>query len=164
MSISTAEPTSHRNDPTVQHSPLYHERTCGIIPICGRTIIRRHQPKAAIGSIFLPEELQGKYQGDWQAEVVANSTSGGWRMGDMWEAAERKYGHMTEWPPDRIPKHIRKDRKIWKVAPYYVAAPVIPVGTRIICCWAAGQPFSSSNGYDYFLADGEYCYKAVITR
>ncbi len=147
---------------TVQHSPLYHQYTCGLTPIGGRTVIRRAKPQAMVGSLHIPVEFQGRYQEDWEAVVVANAAEGGWRMGEMNQAALEEHGHLLDLPPNDIPRKLREDRKIWKFPPFYVKKPELEPGTRILCCWLAGQPIKSANGYDYFLTDGEHAYKGQV--
>lgn len=146
----------------IQHSPLFHQWTCGVIPIGGRTVIRKQSADAKAGLIHLPEQSQGKYQEDWEAEVVAVAASGGWRMGVVHQKAQERFGYLEDRPPESLTNRERLDTKVWKIAPYYVEKPVLPPGTKIICCWLSGQPFIAHNGYDYFLTDGEHAYKAVV--
>lgn len=148
---------------SVQHSPLYHQVTCGIIPVGGRTIIRRHRANRKIGSFHLPDNLRGRYQEDWVAEVVAVAPSGGWRQGVIKDSMADRYANLEDRPPDAIPKSLRKDPSIWKVAPYYVKKPEVMPGSMVICCWLAGQPFTSLNGYDYYMTDGEHAYKVILS-
>lgn len=146
----------------IQYSPLYHQFTCGVIPVGGRTVIMRRQPEAKIGSIHIPDEYQGLHQEDWEAEVVANAETGGWRNGVVHTAKEEEHGHLMDRPPESLTPKERKDMAIWRIPPYFVEKPVVPPGTRILCCWLAGQAFLSVNGIDYYLTDGEHAYKTVV--
>lgn len=149
---------------SVQHSPLFHQWTCGVIPIGGRTVIRKKAAATMAGSLHVPEQYQGRHQEDWEAEVVAVASSGGWRIGVVHEKVQERWGHLEEKPPESLTKKEREDSKIWKIAPYFVEKPVLPPGSKIICCWLSGQPFIAHNGYDYFLTDGEHAYKAVVNQ
>ena len=149
---------------SVQYSSLWHQCTCGVMPIGGRTVIRTARAEAKVGSLHVPEKYQGVHQADWEAEVVATADTGGWRMGDLKPAALEQYGHLLERPPEQLSKAERNNAKIWNIAPYYVEKPVVPPGSKVLCCWLSGQPFLSTNGFDYYLTDGEHAYKAVINQ
>jgi len=146
----------------IQYSPLFHQHTAGIKPVLGRTLILKHKPIAKIGSLHLPEQYQGTTQEDWRAEVVANAEQGGWRNGDLHERAFVKWAHLLDMYPGDMDPKIRKDRSIWKIKPYFVHKPEVPVGTKIICCWLSGQPIISLNDQEYYLTDGEHAYKGII--
>ena len=146
----------------IQHSPLYYQYTCPIRPIGGRTVIRKAQAQEKIGSLFLPENQQGAKQEDWEAEVVSVAPTGGWRMGIINEKHTDSHGHLEDRPPESLTKAERNNAAIWKIKPYYVDPPVLKPGTRIICCNLSGQPVrNGTDGFDYYLTDGEHAYKAV---
>lgn len=113
------------------------------------------------GRFHIPEEYQGRSQQDWEAEVVAVADSGGWRPGIVHESRLSTHGHLQDRPPGALTAKERRDRYIWKIRPEYIPKPQLPPGSKIICCFLAGQPFISANGYDYFLTDGEHVYKAL---
>lgn len=146
----------------IQHSPLYFQYTCPITPIGGRTVIRKATAKEKVGSLFLPEASQGIHQADWEAEVVAIAPTGGWRMGVINEKHQDSHGHLEMRPPESLTKGERNNAAVWKIRPYFVQAPVLPPGTRIVCCNLSGQPVrNGEDGFDYYLTDGEHAYKAV---
>jgi len=143
-------------------SPLYYQYTCPIVPINGRTVIRKARADEKVGSLYIPEDIQKARQEDWEAEVVAIAPTGGWRMGAIQEKYLDEYGHLESRPPESLSKGFLNDAKIWKIKPYYVEAPTLPPGTKIVACNLSGQPVrNGDDGFDYYLTDGEHAYKAV---
>lgn len=150
------------SSPLPELSPLTHQTTIQFTPVGGRTVIRRREAPEQIKSIFIPEEYRGKYKEDWRAEVVAVSSTGGWRTGDLKPKYEDQYQHLVERPPASLTKEERTG-EWWATRPYFVHKPEYPPGTRILVNYLVGIPFKAQNGFLYYLADGEHFYKAILT-
>lgn len=135
-----------------------------MVPILGRTVIRKKRADKQVGLIYIPDSHQGQYQEDWEAEVVAVAEQGGWRSGVLNVKFEESHAHLEQRHPGDLTKAERTDSKLWRIMPYFVEKPEVMPGRKVMVCWLSGQPFNSMNGYDYYLTDGEHAYKAVINQ